>query len=182
MSRMLARLEEARGGTGYDSETLPPKAESETRRRLVRLLQLAYSGEKAAALAYQGHSRSVRDSGEKAMIRKIENDEWVHREKVGRLLEKMGAVPLKVRELRASVVGHTLSFFCGLAGRFMPMFLAGKLETKNVCEYEKAAGFAAELGLMDFLPDLQEMAAVEVEHEKYFFEVIGKKAPKRAGT
>jgi len=45
---------------------IPP---DETRHRLVRLLQLAYSGEKAAALAYQGHSRSVRDLEEKAMIR-----------------------------------------------------------------------------------------------------------------
>jgi rubrerythrin len=156
-----------------------PSVNAETRSRLVRLLQLAYSGEKAAALAYQGHARSVRDPGEKAMISKIENDEWVHREKVGKLLAKMDAVPLRLRELRAGVVGRTLSFFCGLAGWFMPMFLAGKLETKNVCEYEKAAGWAAELGLTDFLPDLYEMAAVEVEHEKYFFEVIGKKAPRR---
>ncbi|MEP6767311.1 MAG: hypothetical protein ABJC61_01490 [Acidobacteriota bacterium] len=46
-----------------------------TRKMLVRLLQLACSGEKAAALAYQGHARSVRDPQEKAMIAKIENDE-----------------------------------------------------------------------------------------------------------
>ena len=152
---------------------------ADTRKRLVRLLQLAYSGEKAAALAYQGHARSVRDPDEKAMIAKIENDEWVHRRKVGALLEKLGARPLAIREARASAVGHTLSFLCGLAGWFLPMFLAGKLETKNVCEYEKAAGWAAELGLDDFLPDLHEMAAVEVEHEKYFMEAIGRKAPKR---
>ena len=113
------------------------------------------------------------------MIRKIENDEWVHREKVGRLLSRLNASPLRARELRSSVVGHVLSFFCGLTGHFLPMFLAGKLETKNVCEYEKAAGWAAELGLDDFLADLHEMAAVEVEHEKYFFEVIGRTPPRR---
>lgn len=151
----------------------------ELRGQLVRLLQLAYSGEKAAALAYQGHARSVRDPGEKAMIEKIENDEWVHREKVGALLERLRASPLPVREARAALVGHTLSLLCGLSGWFLPMFLAGKLETKNVCEYEKAGGWATELGLDDFVPDLHEMAAVEVEHEKYFFEVIGRKAPKR---
>jgi rubrerythrin len=150
-----------------------------TRDRLVRLLQLAYSGEKAAALAYQGHARSVRDPAEKAAIGKIENDEWVHRRKVGELLEKLGAKPLPVRELRASAVGHVLSFLCGVAGWFLPMFLAGKLETKNVCEYEKAAGWAAEVGLHDFVPDLLEMAAVEVEHEKYFFGAIGREAPNR---
>lgn len=54
----------------------------DTRRKLVRLLQLAYSGEKAAALAYQGHATSVKDPAEAAMIRKIENDEWIHRENV----------------------------------------------------------------------------------------------------
>lgn len=151
----------------------------ETRERLIRLLQLAYSGEKAAALAYQGHSRSVRDPGEKAMIARIENDEWVHRKKVGALLEKLGARPLRIREMRAATVGHVLSFLCGVAGWFLPMFLAGKLETKNVCEYEKAAGWAAEVGLHDFVPDLLEMAAVEVEHEKYFFEAIGRTAPNR---
>ncbi len=51
----------------------------QTRLKLVQLLQLAYSGEKAAALAYQGHARSVRDPAQKAMIEKIEKDEWVHR-------------------------------------------------------------------------------------------------------
>jgi rubrerythrin len=152
----------------------------EIRGRLVRLLQLAYSGEKAAALAYQGHARSVRDPAEKAMISKIENDEWVHRRKVGVLLERLGARPLPFREARSSAVGHTLSLLCGVAGWFLPMFLAGKLETKNVCEYEKAAGWAAELGMSDFIPDLMEMASVEVEHEKYFFEVTGRVAPPRS--
>lgn len=99
---------------------------------------------------------------------------------VGALLDRVGARPLPIRELRASVVGNVLSALCGVAGWFLPMFLAGKLETKNVCEYEKAAGWAAELGLSDFVPDLMEMAAVEVEHEKYFFEVIGRAAPNRA--
>ena len=151
----------------------------DTRERLIRLLQLAYSGEKAAALAYQGHARSVRDPGEKTMIAKIENDEWVHRRKVGELLEELDAAPLRIREIRSAVVGHVLSFLCGVAGWFLPMFLAGKLETKNVCEYEKAAGWAAEVGLDEMVPDLLEMAAVEVEHEKYFFETIGRQAPVR---
>ena len=38
----------------------------DTRQKLVRLLQLAYSGEKAAALAYQGHAASVKDPAEAA--------------------------------------------------------------------------------------------------------------------
>lgn len=146
----------------------------QTRLELVRLLQLAYSGEKAAALAYQGHARSVRDP---EVIEKIEKDEWVHREIVGRLLAELGAAPLRFREIRSGAVGHTLSFFCGLAGWFLPMYFAAKLETKNVQEYERAAEYAAELGLDHFLAPLREMAEVEILHEKYFFEVIGRAVP-----
>jgi demethoxyubiquinone hydroxylase (CLK1/Coq7/Cat5 family) len=155
-------------------------AQGETRRRLIDLLQLAYSGEKAAALAYQGHARSVSNKAEKAMIEKIERDEWVHRDKVGRLLARLEARPLPLQELRSSAIGHVLSFLCRFSGWFLPMYFAGKLETSNVCEYEKAAGWAKELGLDDFLADLHEMAAVEVEHERYFFDAIGRTAPVRA--
>jgi rubrerythrin len=152
---------------------------AETRRQLIDLLQLAYSGEKAAALAYRGHARSVRDSQEREAIEKIERDEWVHREKVGRLLQRLGAGPRLVREIRSSLVGHILGLLCHVSGWFLPMFFAGRLETKNVTEYDRAAAWAAELGLMDFLPDLTEMAAVEVEHEAFFFGVLGRAVPER---
>ena len=48
--------------------------------KLVRLLQKAYSAEKAAAFAYIGHARSVKSKEEKIAIKQIEDDEWVHRE------------------------------------------------------------------------------------------------------
>ena len=150
----------------------------ETRQRLIRLLQLAYSGEKAAALAYQGHSRASRDPEEKAMIAKIERDEWIHREKVGRLLGELGARPLTSREVRSSLVGHALSFLCRFTGWFLPMYFAGKLETQNVCQYDKAAEYAAAIGRGDFLPDLMEMAAVEIEHEKFFLGALGRSVAK----
>ncbi len=43
--------------------------------KLVKLLQLAYSAEKAAAFAYVGHARSVRNPDEKVAIKQIEMDE-----------------------------------------------------------------------------------------------------------
>lgn len=149
------------------------------RRDLVRLLQMAYSGEKAAALAYQGHARSLSDPTQKKAVLEIEQDEWVHRRMVGALLAKLSARPSRVREIRAAVVGHTLSFLCAWSGWFLPMFFAGKLETKNVREYDRAAHWAGQLGLTDFLPDLAEMAQVEVRHEKFFLEIVGRKAPVR---
>jgi rubrerythrin len=141
---------------------------------------MAYSGEKAAALAYQGHARSLSDSVQQKAVLEIEQDEWVHREKVGALLAKLGARPSPLREIRSAVVGHTLSFLCGWSGWFLPMFFAGKLETKNVREYDRAADYARRLGLDDFLPELSEMAEVEVRHEKFFLEIVGRKAPVRA--
>ena len=46
--------------------------ETESRQKLIALLQLAYSGELAAAYAYRGHWRSVSNEKEQAAIRAIE--------------------------------------------------------------------------------------------------------------
>ena len=50
--------------------------------QLVKLLQKAYSAEKAASYAYQGHAASVKNPLEKIAIRQIEEDEWNHRKEV----------------------------------------------------------------------------------------------------
>ena len=47
--------------------------ENNSREKLIALLQLAYSGELAAAHAYRGHWHSVRQSDERESIRKIED-------------------------------------------------------------------------------------------------------------
>ena len=49
---------------------------------LIDLLQKAYSAEKAASFAYQGHAGSVKDKIQKKEIRQIELDEWNHRDEV----------------------------------------------------------------------------------------------------
>jgi len=50
--------------------------------RLVKLLRLAHSAERAAAFAYIGHAGSVKDPVEKAALAEIEADEWGHRASV----------------------------------------------------------------------------------------------------
>src|SRR5262245_26857393 len=70
-----------------------PDDPAAARRRLVRLLQGAYSGELAACYAYQGHARSVSDPREKQRIAEIEHEEWVHRECVGKMLASLGEAP-----------------------------------------------------------------------------------------
>jgi hypothetical protein len=146
--------------------TLTPNADA--RRALVRILQLAYSGERAAGYAYRGHWRSVASPEEAARIQKIEAEEWHHRELVGGLLKELGAGPNPAREVRAWMIGRALGVLCHVSGWFLPMYGAGRLESHNIVEYEDAARFAIEAGYGRFLDCLLAMAEVEWEHEQYF--------------
>lgn len=136
--------------------------------RLIEILQLAYSGERAAGYAYRGHWHSVSDPEERKRIHTIEDEEWHHRRLVGEMLLSLGAGPNKVRELRAVIVGRTLGFLCHLSGWLAPMYGAGKLESRNIVEYETAARYARGCGRNDLIDCLLTMAEVEWEHEHYF--------------
>jgi hypothetical protein len=140
----------------------------EHRQDLIHVLQLAYSGERAAAYAYRGHWRSVADPEEAARIRQIEDEEWHHRRLVGDLLASLGAGPHRVRELRALLIGRTLGLLCHVSGWFLPMYAAGRLESRNVREYETAARHAIGSGQGAMLDCLLTMAEVEWDHERYF--------------
>ena len=141
---------------------------TEHTRRLVEILQLAYSGELAACFAYRGHACSVDDLEVRERIQAIEQDEWRHRHHVGEMLAALGARPSRVRELRAAIVGRSLGLACHLAGWFAPMYGAGKLESRNIGEYETAARLARDAGHHAFVEPLLEMAEVEWEHERFF--------------
>jgi rubrerythrin len=142
--------------------------EDESRQNLIALLQLAYSAEQAAAYAYRGHWHSVVDVEERARIRLIEAEEWHHRELVGRMLEKLDSGPNKQRELRSLLLGRALGFLCHLMGWFAPMYGAGRLESRNIREYETAARYSRDCGHEEFTDCLLTMAEVEWEHEYYF--------------
>jgi len=142
------------------------------RENLIRILQNAYSGEVAAAYAYRGHWRSLRESPERVRIMQIEEEEWDHRRRVGQLLEKLGAKPRPIREKVFWTIGRSLGVTCHVSGWFMPMYFAGRLESKNSVEYEDAAAFAKELGMNDCVAELLDMARVELEHEEYFRSVV----------
>jgi hypothetical protein len=53
-------------------------------------------------------------------------------------------------------------------GWLAPMYGAGRLESRNIREYENAARYARDCGRHDFVEDLLMMAEVEWEHEYYF--------------
>ena len=140
--------------------------------RLIEILRLAYSGELAAAYAYRGHWHSVKDEPTKRRIREIEEEEWHHRRLVGSMLEELGRGPNRVREIRAALIGRTLGLLCHLTGWLLPMYGAGKLESRNIREYEMAARYAARSGHSEYVDCLLRMAEIEWEHEKYFRECV----------
>jgi rubrerythrin len=142
--------------------------------RLVLLLQHAYSGEMAAGLAYRGHWHSVSDPLEREHIRSIEEDEWHHRHLVGDMLHSLGCSPDRGREIRSWFIGRILQVLCHVSGWLAPMYGAGKLERRNIVEYEDAARFARGCGKGELTDCLLTMAEVEWEHEQYFRQkVIG---------
>jgi hypothetical protein len=135
---------------------------------LITILQLAYSGERAAGFAYRGHWHSVVDQDERIRISEIENDEWHHRSLVGEMLQSLEARPSRLREIRAFIIGRTLGFLCHFTGWLAPMYGAGRLESHNIVEYETAARYARACGREDFIDCLLTMAEVEWDHEQYF--------------
>ncbi len=140
----------------------------EVEKSLIALLQLAYSGERAAALAYRGHWKSVKNLAVSERIKSIEAEEWHHRNLVGAILEKLGAKPNRFKEVKAAVIGNCLGVACHLSGWFAPMYGAGKLESRNIGEYETAAKLAQASGHEELIDALLTMAEVEWEHEQFF--------------
>jgi len=135
---------------------------------LISLLKKAYSGELAAAYAYEGHGKNVRDSVEMHEIETIRKQELEHRQRVGEMLAELGAGPSRVREIILTVIGRSISILCYIGGWFIPMYGAGKLERQNIVEYEHAARHVMNAGYLHFIDDLLTMAEVEWDHELYF--------------
>jgi hypothetical protein len=142
---------------------------------LIDLLQRAYSAEKAAAFAYQGHSGSVKDKVEKLAIRQIELDEWNHRSEVLKIMQNYNIPVSKYYEFRFYIIGKIISFSCYFIGWFMPFFFAGRLESGNVCEYFRMMQYFHELGIVEHNRILYEMGIKEKEHEVYFLGKIKNK-------
>lgn len=142
---------------------------------LIDLLQKAYSAEKAAAFAYQGHAGSVSNKEEKAAIRQIEIDEWNHRKEVLEIMSRYKVPVSKYYEFQFHVIGKVISFSCYVIGWFMPYYFAGRLESGNVCEYFRMMQYFHELGILDHNQSLNEMGMKEKEHEIYFLDKIKNK-------
>jgi demethoxyubiquinone hydroxylase (CLK1/Coq7/Cat5 family) len=158
------------GSVVLDGRVLEDRAE--VRRRLVRILQDAHAGELAAAYAYRGHARSLRDGVQQAEVSRIEAAEWHHRAEVARLLVELGARPRRPRELLMGAVGRFFGGLCFVGGWFAPMYAAGRLEAMNVVQYVDARDAAGQLGLASAAERLDVMRVEEVRHEHWFGDQI----------
>ena len=139
---------------------------------LVKLLKLAYSAERAASFAYQGHAASVKDKAEKIAIKQIEDDEWNHRAEVLAIMNQYGIPVSRWYEIRFYVIGKMISASCYVIGWFMPFYFAGRLESGNVCEYFRMMQYFHSLGIHEHDQVLYDMGIKEKEHEVYFLEGI----------
>ena len=139
---------------------------------LTDLLQQAYSAEKAAAFAYQGHAGSVRDIDEKKSIKQIEIDEWNHRAEVLKMMNQYNVPVSQWYEVKNYCIGKVISTGCYLIGWFMPFYFAGSLESGNVCEYVRMKRLFNALAITEHDVVLYEMSLREKEHEVYFYEKI----------
>lgn len=138
------------------------------RKQLIHVLQMAYSGEKSAALAYQGHAASRISPEEKAMILQIEREEWEHRERVRDMLTEIQGEPSPVREVMQVLIGRCIRLVCPWCGWFLPMLGAWLLEEANIKEYARAADHARAMGLPAMASELMGMSEVEKQHADYF--------------
>lgn len=140
--------------------------------KLIDLLQRAYSAEKAASFAYQGHAGSVKDKTQKSAIRQIEMDEWNHRREVLAIMNTYDIPISKYYEIRFHIIGKIISYSCYVIGWFMPFYFAGRLESGNVCEYFRMMHYFHELDITQHDEILYEMGIKEKEHEEYFLSKI----------
>jgi hypothetical protein len=136
--------------------------------RFVRLLQLAYSAELAAALAYRGHAASVTEPAERLRISEIRLEELDHRARLGRMLARLHTAPDPGLEWRYRCIGRGIAAFCRVGGWFLPMYGAGWLERNNIADYERAARLGVLSSEDGFADELLFLAEVEWEHERYF--------------
>jgi hypothetical protein len=136
------------------------------------LLQQAYSAEKAAAFAYQGHAGSVKEQADKIRIKEIEDDEWFHRAEVLKLMQHYKIPVSRWYEFKYHTIGKTISWSCYVIGWFMPMYFAGRLESGNVNEYYRMKELFHAQGITEHDEILVEMGVKEKEHEVFFLEKI----------
>lgn len=137
---------------------------------LIKLVQNAYSGEKAAANAYWGHANSIfiTDKIEKNELLEIMNEELHHRHELLLILKSLNSKPNFFKEALMNFIGYIIAILCLPGTWFMPMYGAGQLESKNIAEYEVLARLAYLSDHKELCSLFLDFAEKEWDHEYYF--------------
>jgi hypothetical protein len=137
---------------------------------LIRLLQNAHAGEKAAANAYYGHANSlfIKSENERNEILKIYSEELHHRARLRVFLNQLHAQPRLLREIQMWLIGAVIALLSYFGTWLIPMYGAGKLERSNIGEYEVAARLALLADEQSLVDELLHFAEIEWDHEFYF--------------
>lgn len=141
---------------------------------LIHLLQLAYSAERAASFAYQGHVAVTKEKDIKLKINEIEKDEWLHRKEVLLIMNEYKISISKWYEIKYYIIGKIISLSCYIIGTFIANYFAGRLESGNVNEYYRMKNLFNEINIYQHDALLIEMGNKEKEHELFFLELIKK--------
>ena len=136
------------------------------------LLRMAYSAEKAAAFAYQGHAAAVSDRDDSRRITEIENDEWIHRAEVLSIMREFKIPVSWWYEVKYHIIGKAISWSCYVIGSFIAMYFAGRLESGNVNEYYRMIDLFHTEGITHHDDILEDMGIKEKEHEIFFLSRI----------
>ncbi len=135
---------------------------------VVSFLRREHANERAAALAYRGHARSVRDRAEREHLERVEREEWHHREVLEQLLRDLGSAPNPWIERPLSAVGWVFGVLCFVTGWLAPMIGAGWIERINAQNYLDAAVAADRARRPALARTLRELAVIEIEHHEWF--------------
>lgn len=143
---------------------------AQAKAELIKILQNAYSGEKAAANAYWGHANSlfVTDKTEREELRQIQIEELHHRDEILIILKSLGAGPNTFKEILMNFIGYVIAILCWPGTWLIPMYGAGQLESKNIAEYEVLARLAFLSDHKELIPTMLDFAEKEWDHEYYF--------------
>ncbi|HET6329634.1 MAG TPA: hypothetical protein VFF76_02505 [Holophagaceae bacterium] len=105
-------------------------------------------------------------------IQQIEREEWHHRRRLKAMLADLGAKPRHGLDAFQALVGTVILVGCNMVGWFIPMYFAGRLESRNDREYEEAAVHAEVLRLVVLHDELKAFAQLERDHEAYFLRKV----------
>lgn len=133
------------------------------------LLKKAYAGECAAALAYEGHWRSLarRNPDAATMVRMIQAEEEDHKDALEFILAEFRSTPDERLNFWMRMLGRVISALCYVIPSRLANHSAKLIEVAGVVGYRDLAFRAGRLGFHELRLEFLHMAEAEKRHELF---------------